>query len=192
MKVVAFNGSPHHKGNTSMLLDWVLEELETHGIATEKINIGGKPIAGCIACYKCLENKNQRCAVETDKLNDYVAKMIEADGIILGSPVYFADLTGPMKCLVERAGMVTRANGDLLKRKAGAAVVAVRRAGSVHTFDSLNHFFLIGQMIVPGSSYWNISIGRLPGEVEKDDEGRQTMTNLGKNMAWLLEKIQRV
>jgi multimeric flavodoxin WrbA len=170
-------------------LGWVLDELEKEDILTEKINVGGKPMAGCIACYTCMENKNRRCAVDTDKLNEYVAKMIEADGILLGSPVYFADLTGTMKCLVERSGMVGRANGDLFKRKVGAAVVAVRRAGAVHTFDSLNHFFLIGQMIIPGSSYWNISIGKLPGEVEKDDEGRQTMENLGRNMAWLMKKI---
>jgi multimeric flavodoxin WrbA len=189
MKVVALNGSPRPNGNTSMLLGWVLDELEKEDILTEKINVGGKPMAGCIACYTCMENKNRRCAVDTDKLNEYVAKMIEADGILLGSPVYFADLTGTMKCLVERSGMVGRANGDLFKRKVGAAVVAVRRAGAVHTFDSLNHFFLIGQMIIPGSSYWNISIGKLPGEVEKDDEGRQTMENLGRNMAWLMKKI---
>ena len=188
MKVVAFNGSSRPKGNTSLMINMVFEELQKEGIQTELIQVGGKPIHGCLACYKCLENKDGRCALDKDMLNDCVAKMVEADGIILGSPVYFADMTGAMKCLVERAGMVTRVNGDQLKRKVGAAVVAVRRAGSVHTFDSLNHFFLIGQMVVCGSSYWNVGIGRQPGEVEKDEEGVLTMRNLGRNMAWLLKK----
>jgi multimeric flavodoxin WrbA len=190
MKVVAFNGSSRPKGNTSLLLNLVLEELQKEGVQTELIQVGGKPIHGCLACYKCLENKDGRCALDKDIVNECVAKMVEADGVILGSPVYFADMTGAMKCLVERAGMVTRANGDLLKRKVGAAVVAVRRAGAVHTFDSLNHFFLIGQMIICGSSYWNVGFGRQPGDVDKDEEGLATMRNLGRNMAWLLHKIK--
>jgi multimeric flavodoxin WrbA len=137
----------------------------------------------------CKENKNKKCVITNDKLNDYIEKMIEADGIILGSPVYFSDLTSNIKSLIDRAGYVTRANGDLLKRKVGAGVVAVRRAGAIHTFDSLNHFFLINHMIVPGSSYWNIGIGHNPGDVNKDEEGIKTMENLGKNFTWLLKKI---
>jgi multimeric flavodoxin WrbA len=189
MKVIAFNGSARKEGNTSILLNLVLDELKAEGIDTELYSLSGKPIQGCIACYKCMENKNKRCAVEKDIVNECIQKMIEADGIVLGSPTYFADVSAGMKALIERSGMVSRANGDLLKRKVGAGVVAVRRAGASHVFNSLNFFFLISQMIVPGSSYWNIGIGRQPGEVNNDAEGVQTMKNLGKNMAWLLKKL---
>lgn len=189
MKVVAFNGSPRKNGNTHALIGIVLKELEKEGIDTELIQIGGEKISGCRACYKCVDNKNGRCVVDDDILNGCIARMVEADGIILGSPTYFADVTAEMKALIDRAGLVAKANGELFRRKAGAAVVAVRRAGSVHTFDSINHFFTIGQMIVPGSSYWNIGIGSARGEVRSDEEGVQTMKDLGVNMAWLLKKI---
>ena len=190
MRVVAFNGSARPKGNTYTMLNTVLKELESNGIDTELINLAGKPLSGCIACYKCVERKDGRCAVDNDALNDYLRKMIDADGILLGSPVYFGDLTAQIKGLIERTGMVARANGDLLKRKAGASVVAVRRAGAMHAFHSLNAFFLIGQMIIPGSSYWNISISRDIGDAEKDAEGLGIMKDLGRNMAWLMEKIK--
>ncbi|HXY55664.1 MAG TPA: flavodoxin family protein [Nitrospirota bacterium] len=189
MKVIAFNGSARKEGNTSILLNMVCDELKAEGIETEIYALAGKPIQGCIACYKCFENKNKRCAVEKDILNECIQKMIEADGILLGSPTYFADVSAGMKALIERCGMVSRANGDMLKRKVGAGVVAVRRAGAMHVFSSLNSFFLISQMIIPGSSYWNLAIGRQPGEVNNDVEGVQTMKNLGKNIAWLLKKI---
>jgi len=190
MKVIAFNGSARKDGNTSILLNMVFEELKAEGIGTEMYTLAGKPIQGCIACYKCFENKNKRCAVEKDIINECIQKMIEADGILLGSPTYFADVSAGMKALIERCGMVSRANGDMLKRKVGAGVVAVRRAGAMHVFNSLNSFFLINQMIVPGSSYWNMAIGRQPGEVNNDAEGVQTMKNLGKNIAWLLNKVK--
>jgi len=189
MKVVAFNGSARKDGNTAILLNTVLEELKNEGIETELIQLSGKALQGCIACYKCFENKNKRCAVEKDEMNSFIQKMLEADGIVLGSPTYFSDVSTNMKALIERCGMVARANGDMFKRKAGAGVVAVRRAGAMHVFSSLNYFFLIGQMIVPGSSYWNLGIGREPGEVKNDNEGMQTMVNLGKNMAWLIKKV---
>ncbi len=189
MKVVAFNGSSRKDGNTAMLIHNVLGELEKEGIDTELIQFAGKKIGGCIACYKCVELKNRRCAVEGDMVNECIEKMIGAEGVILGSPVYFSDLTAGIKGLIERAGMVARANNDLLRRKVGAAVVAVRRAGAIHTFDSMNHFFFISQMIVPGSNYWNVGIGREKGEVQKDDEGVATMKTLGQNMAWLLKKV---
>ncbi len=190
IKVIAFNGSARKQGNTSILIDTVFEELRNEGIETEAYGLAGKPIKGCIACYQCFKNKNHRCAVEDDILNECIAKMVEADGILLGSPTYFADVSAGMKALIERSGMVARANGDMFKRKVGAGVAAVRRAGAIHVFSSLNYFFLIGQMIVPGASYWNIGIGREPGEVRNDSEGIQTMKNLGQNMAWLLKKIQ--
>jgi multimeric flavodoxin WrbA len=191
MKVIAFNGSARKKGNTTILLNLVLDELHKKKIETELIQLAGKSLQGCIACYKCFKNKDKRCAVKKDALNDYLQKMIEADGILLGSPTYFSDISAAMKALIERCGMVSRANGDLFKRKVGAGVVAVRRAGAIHAFSSLNFFFLIGQMIVPGSSYWNVAIGRDPGEVKNDEEGVQTMKTLGVNMAWLLKKLSR-
>ena len=191
MRVVAFNCSPRKKGNTATMINVVLEELENAGISTELVQVGKKKIRGCIACYHCREHNDSRCHAgkECNILNDCLAKMIEADGIILGSPTYFADLTAEMKALIDRSGFVAGANGNLFKRKVGAAVVAVRRAGSIHVFDSINHFFLITQMIVPGSSYWNMGLGQEKGGVEQDEEGIRTMRVLGQNMAWLLKKL---
>jgi multimeric flavodoxin WrbA len=189
MKVIAFNGSGRKDGNTAILLNAVLAELSKEGIETELIQLAGKAPQGCIACYKCFDNKDKKCAVTKDHLNEYLARMIEADGIVLGSPVYFADATANIKALIERCGMVSTANGGLLKRKVGAAVAAVRRAGAIHTFDTLNHLFEHQQMILVGSSYWNVGIGRDPGQVKDDAEGIRTMQTLGQNMAWLLKKI---
>ena len=190
MRVVAFNGSARKDGNTAILIRHVFQELEKEGIATELIQLAGSRIHGCTACMKCFENKDRRCSVKNDILNDCIEKMLGADGIILGSPTYFANVSTEMKALIDRAGMVSRANKDMLARRVGAAVVAARRAGAIHVFNSINHFFFIGQMIVPGSSYWNLGMGRQKGEVEKDEEGIQTMLNLGRNMAWLLKKLQ--
>ncbi len=190
MKVIAFNGSARKDGNTAVLVKQVFSELEKQDIETEMVQFSGQIIRGCIACYKCFDNKDQRCSVKDDVVNDCIEKMLQADGIILASPTYFADVSSELKALIDRAGLVAKANGDMFKRKAGAAVVAVRRAGSIHAYDSINHFFLISQMIIPGSSYWNIGIGRKIGDVEKDEEGLETMATLGRNMAWLLKKIQ--
>jgi len=189
MKVVAFNGSPRKNGNTARLIRTVLKELEREGIETEVVQLGGNPIHGCRACYKCQKHQDRRCVHDDDVANACIEKMIKADGILLGSPTYFADLTPEMKALIDRAGFVAKMNGDLFKRKVGAAVVAVRRTGGLHAFDSMNHFFTISQMIIPGSSYWNIGIGRERGDVDKDEEGLRTMKTLGQNMAWLLKKI---
>lgn len=188
MKVVAFNGSPRKKGNTQILINKVFEELEAKNIETELVQVGAKPIKGCRACYKCFENQNNRCTMDNDIVNECIDKMVEADGIILGSPVYFTNVTSEIKALIDRAGLVGRANNGIFKRKVGAAVAAVRRAGAVTTFDALNHFFLYGQMLIPGSCYWNVGIGLEAGDVEKDDEGMEIMKVLGENMAWLLEK----
>jgi len=190
MKVVAFNGSARKDGNTAILVREVFSELEKEGIETELVQLAGKPIRGCTACGQCYKNKNQRCVIENDVANDCIEKMRAADGIILGSPTYFADVTTEMKALIDRAGFVARANDDMLKRKVGAAVVAMRRAGSIHAFDTINHFFLIGQMIIPGSIYWNMGLGRAKGEVEQDEEGLQIMHALGRNIAWLLKRIR--
>jgi multimeric flavodoxin WrbA len=190
MKVVAFNASGRKDGNTYLLLKCALGELETEGIKTELIQMAERdPIQGCVACYRCMEQKNMKCAIESDPFNDYFEKISHADGLLLGSPVYFSDVTAGMKALIERAGLVARANGNLLRRKVGAGVIAVRRAGSNHALASINYLFLISEMIVPGSSYWNVGIGRAPGDVTRDAEGMDTMKTLGKNMAWLLKKV---
>jgi multimeric flavodoxin WrbA len=191
LKVIAFNGSARKDGNTALLIKRVLQTLEAEGIKTELIQLAGEPIRGCNACRTCYTTKNKRCIIEDDNVNAYIQKMLKADGIILGSPVYFSMMSPEMKALIDRAGYVARANKDMFKRKVGAAVVAVRRAGAMPTFDAINHFFLISQMIVPGSSYWNIGIGHKKGDVEGDGEGMETMETLGRNMAWLLKKLKR-
>lgn len=189
MKVVAFNGSPRPKGNTAILLNLVLDELRDEGIATELVQVGSQPIQGCMACYRCAQNLDGKCSVTSDPVNDYMEKLIEADGILLGSPTYFSDVSSQMKAFIDRTGLVARVNGNLLRRKVGAGVVAVRRAGSIHAFSSLNYYFLIGEMIVPGSIYWNMGIGGGPGEVTGDEEGVKTARQLGRNMAWLLKML---
>jgi multimeric flavodoxin WrbA len=189
MKVVAFNGSARRGGNTAILLGHVLGELREEGIETELVEMSGATIHGCLACRKCSTRKNHRCSQENDMGNVYIEKMEAADGILLGSPTYVTDVSPEIKALIDRACLVSGANGGMFRRKVGAAVVAVRRAGAIHAFDTLNHFFLITEMIVPGSTYWNIAIGREIGEVEKDEEGIRTMQNLGRNMAWLLKKL---
>jgi multimeric flavodoxin WrbA len=190
MKVVAFNGSARRDGNTAILINHVLKKIEAEGIGTELVQLARQKIHGCTACRTCFETKNQTCAIADDNVNTYIKKMAEADGIILGSPTYFAMMSPEMKALIDRAGFVARATPDMLKYKVGAAVVAVRRAGGMTTFDAINHFFLINQMIIAGSSYWNIGIGNKKGDVENDTEGLETMETLGKNMAWLLKKIK--
>lgn len=189
MRVVAFNGSARKDGNTTALIQRVFGQLQKEGIETELVTLAGKPIQGCIACMQCWENKDQRCAVDKDVVNDCIAKMVEADGIILGSPTYFSDVSAEMKALIDRSGFVAKANDQMLRRKVGAAVVAVRRGGSIHAFDTMNHLFTISQMIVVGSSYWNMGMGLGKGDVESDAEGMQTMDDLGQNMAWLLHKL---
>lgn len=189
MKVIAFNTSVRKDGNTAILIKQVFKELESANIKTELIQLAGQRICGCIACGQCSITKNNKCAITDDLVNEYVVKMTQADGIIIGSPTYFADCTAGAKALMERTGMVSRANNNLFKRKVGAAVVAVRRGGAIHVFDSINHFFTIGEMIIVGASYWNMGIGREIGQVANDQEGLETMSVLGKNIAWLLKKI---
>jgi multimeric flavodoxin WrbA len=189
MKVVAFNGSPRKDGNTAILINHVFTELEKEGIETELVQLAGKPIQGCISCYRCFANKDKRCSVTKDDLNSHIEKMTGAEGIILGSPTFFSNITAEMKALIDRAGLVSTANGGMFKHKVGAAVAAVRRAGAIHALNSMNHFFLYSQMIVPGSSYWNLGVGLMVGDVDSDEEGIKTMRVLGQNMAWLLKKI---
>ena len=189
MKVVALNGSARAKGNTAMLIEAALKPLREAGAECEVVNLRGKKLHGCKACYKCRSKQDRTCPAIKDDMNEIIAKMDAADGVIIASPTYFADVTTEVKAVIDRAGMVGMVNGAMYKRKAGAAIVAVRRGGAIHVFDTINHFFTISQMIVPGASYWNVGIGREKGEVEGDEEGMRTMRVLGENMGWLLERI---
>lgn len=189
MKVIAINGSPKAEGNTYHALKMVTDELENQGISTEIIHIGNKVIRGCIACGGCIKNQNEKCVID-DEVNDIIQKMKYSDGIIIGSPVYYASIAGTMKCFLDRAFYTAGANGGLFRHKIGASIAAVRRSGEVATFDHLNHYFTVGEMFVVPSNYWNVIHGRLPGEVVHDGEGVQTMRVLGKNMAFLLKSIE--
>ena len=190
MKVIAINGSARKNGNTTMLIKKVFETLEKEHIKCELIHLAGEKIQGCTACDQCYVNKDERCVLSDDIINSCIEKMRDADVILLGSPTYFCNVTAEMKALIDRAGRVGRANNDLFKNKIGAAIVSVRRAGGIHTFNSLNHFFLIEKMIVPGSSYWNIGIGGAKGEVLDDEEGLNTMNVLAEQILFLLKKIR--
>jgi len=189
MKVVALNSSARKDGNTAILLTVVMDELKKEGIETEMIQLAGHNLAGCKACYKCFETKDRRCIQKKDLLNEIIEKMEGAEGILLGSPTYFSDVSSGMRAFIERCGFVARANDYMFKRKVGASVVAVRRAGAIPAFSSMNLFLHYMQMVMPGSSYWSLGIGRDPGEVNNDKEGIQTMKDLGRNMAWLMKQL---
>lgn len=190
MKVLALNGSARKDGNTAILINLVLDELKKEKIETELVQMAGHNLAGCRACYKCFKNKDRRCVVKKDMLNEILEKLDSADGLLLGSPTYFSDVSSNMRSFIERCGFVARANDYMYKRKAGASVVAVRRAGAVPAFNSMNLFLHYMQMVMPGASYWSLGVGRDPGEVLKDEEGVQTMKSLGRNMAWLMKKLR--
>lgn len=191
MKVILFNGSPHARGNTYDCLGIVDKEIKAAGIETELIQLAPLKIQPCKACFKCAKMQNYRCGgYDDDGLNEVIAKIFAADGIVIGSPTWFANVTGHVKNLIDRAGIVARVNKENpLDRKVGAAVVAVRRAGAVQAFDAINRFYQINGMIMPGGTYWGIAYGREPGDCLKDKEGVDTFTTLGKNIAWLLKKL---
>jgi multimeric flavodoxin WrbA len=190
MKVLGINCSPRKGGNTEILIKEVFKSLEENGIKTELFQLGGKKLNGCIACMKCRKAGDGRCHQENEVINQCIKKMVKADAIIIGSPVYYADLSAQAKALIDVAGYAIRGAGNPLKRKVGAAVIAVRRAGAIHALDSINHFFLINEMIITGSSYWNLALGREKGDVLKDEEGMKTMKVLGENMAWLMKRLK--
>ena len=190
MKVVAFNGSPNKQGNTYLALKLVLDELEKEGIETEIVQVSGKSIRGCIACGMCAKNKDEKCALSGDEVNDWIQKIKNADGLLLGSPVHYSAIAADMKAFLDRAFYVQGGNGRLFRHKVGAALVAVRRSGGVATFDQLNHYLNCSEMLMPTSNYWNVIHGAKPGEVLQDTEGVQVMSLLGKNMAWLLKLLE--
>ena len=189
MKMVAFNGSPNKNGNTFHAIRMVADELEQAGIETEIVHVGNKAIRGCLACGQCFKNKNERC-IQDDEVNEWIQKMKEADGIIIGSPVHFSAIGGTMKSFLDRAFYVTGVNAGMLRHKVGAAVVAVRRSGGLPTFNQLNNFLCYAEMLVPTSNYWNVIHGTRPGEATQDEEGRQIMRTLGRNMAWLMKLVE--
>ena len=189
MKVIAINGSTRKNGNTAILIKMVFNKLKQEGINCELLQLGNQHIKGCIGCNKCRKNKNLQCAITDDEVNTYIPKLIEADAIILGSPTYLANITANMKSLLERLARVAGANNSLFKYKIGASVVSAKRAGGIHAFTTLNQFFLLSNMIVVGSCYWNIGIGDKIGDVEDDKEARVIMETLGKNIAWVMKKL---
>jgi multimeric flavodoxin WrbA len=189
LKVVGFNGSARKKGNTACSLNTVFAELKKAGIETEMIHVGKEKIQGCIACYGCVKNKDEACAFKDDPVNEWIQKMKEADGILLGSPVHFSGVAGTMKSFLDRAFFVSSNNGGLFRHKVGASVAAVRRSGGIPTVDTLNHYISYSEMIMPSSNYWNVAHGMKPGEMEQDGEGKQIMEVLGKNMAWIMNVI---
>jgi multimeric flavodoxin WrbA len=190
MKVVAFNGSPRETGNTYHALTVTGEELNREGVDFEIIHVGNKAVRGCTACMGCATNQNERCVITTDEVNDWIQRMKHANGVILGSPVYYSGIAGTMKSFLDRAFFVTSVNNSMLRHKVGTAVVAVRRSGGVATFDALNHFVMYSEMVIPTSNYWNVTHGLQPKEAEQDEEGNQIMRVLGKNMAWLLKVLE--
>lgn len=190
MKVVAFNGSPNKEGNTFQALTMIAGELKAEGIEVEIVQVGNKVIRGCIACGGCMKNQNEKCVLPGDDVNEWIQKMKEADGIILGSPVHFSSIAGTVKSFLDRAFFVTSVNGSLLRHKVGAAAVAVRRSGGVTTFNQLNNYLNYAEMLMPTTNYWSVIHGMAPGEVQQDEEGKQIMSVLGKNMAWLMKLVE--
>lgn len=190
MKVIGFNGSPHKNGNTATAMRIVFNELEKAGIETELIHVGKEKIQGCTACQSCVKMQNERCILKEDHVNEWIQKMKEADGILLGSPVHFSGVAGTLKSFLDRAFYVASVNGGLFRHKVGASVAAVRRSGGIPTVDALNKFISYAEMIMPASNYWTVAHGTLPGEIEQDDEGVQIMEVLGKNMAWIMQIIE--
>ena len=190
MKVVGFNGSPRKKGNTAGCILTVFEQLESQGIETELIQVGKEKIRGCAACNTCAKKQDERCAIEDDPVNEWIQKIKSADGIIIGSPVHFSGVAGTMKAFLDRAFFVATTNGGLYRHKVGAAVAAVRRSGGIPTVDALNHYLIYSEMFLPSSNYWHVAHGLMPGEMEKDGEGKQIMQILGQNMAWLMKTLE--
>ncbi|PKM51742.1 MAG: flavodoxin family protein [Firmicutes bacterium HGW-Firmicutes-7] len=190
MKVIALNGSPKKEGNTYHAIKMVADELEKEGVEVEIIHVGNKLIRGCTACDQCAKNKNEKCILSGDEVNEWIQKVKDAEGIIIGSPVHFSSMGATLKAFLDRAFYVSSVNNGLFRHKVGASVVAVRRSGGVPTFEQLNNYINYAEMLMPASNYWNVIHGAKPGEALKDEEGTQIMSLLGKNMAWLMKLVE--
>ena len=188
MKIIAISGSPRPRGNTWHLLQEAIKVLEQQGIDTEYVSLHDKDIRPCLACMKCAKEKN-RCSQEDD-FNALYEVLAQADGLIVGSPVYFGSATPNLMALLDRAGFVARMGDNVFHRKVGSPIVVARRAGVNFTYAQLLYFFMIMGMVVPGSTYWPIAFGLNPGEVTKDEEGMKTVATLAENIAWLLKKVR--
>jgi multimeric flavodoxin WrbA len=189
MRVLGISGSPRHGGNTDLLINTALGVLTEQGLETEFLSLADRTIQPCLACGGCMKSEVVQCLQDDPAFDGILEKFAAADGILIGSPVYFGSATPQTMSLLDRVGYVSRRHPQLLRRKVGAAIVVARRAGRTFTFAQLNYFFLISEMIVPGSSYWNVATGREKGEVEDDHEGMETVKTLARNMAWLMQKL---
>jgi multimeric flavodoxin WrbA len=189
MQTLLFNGSPREDGNTSRILTEMINIFRENNTETEFIQLGGQKLRGCTACMSCKDNKDEKCVYDDDPINDYIQKMKHADAIIIASPVYFSQMTPETKALIDRCGYTIAANGKFLSRKIGAGFAVARRAGMMPTFHSINDFFFINDMIVPGSKYWNVGVAKHPGEIESDEEGLEIARRLTENIIWLHNKI---
>ena len=189
MKVLAFNGSPNEFGDTYHSLEIVAGPLRQQGIEVEIIQVGSRNIRGCLACRSCFKNKNEKCVIEDD-VNTLIRQTIEADGILLGSPVHFSGVSGTMKCFLDRMFYVCFASGNPLRHKVGASIAVVRRAGGIAAIDTLNYYLQFAEILIPTSNYWNVIKGGTPADLEQDEEGRQILTVLGENMAWLMHLVE--
>ena len=190
MKVIAFNGSPHKMGNTASALELAKEQFESAGIEFEIFHVGTKPVAGCMGCGMCFKNKNEECIIKGDSVNEAIQKVKDADGVILASPVHYSGIAGNMKSFLDRLYYTCGANGNMMRHKVGSSLVAVRRSGGTATFDQLNHYLLISEMIVPASNYWNVIHGAAPGEITEDGEGMQILNVMCENMIWILRSLE--
>lgn len=190
MKVIAVNGSPNRDGNTYSAIRMVLDEMEKEGIETEILHVGNKAVRGCVGCNQCFRNRDDRCVITGDDVNEWIAKLKDADGILLGSPVYYSGITGTMKAFLDRLFYVSGANGNYFRGKVGSTVTAVRRSGGIPAIDQLNKYIQYSEMLLATSNYWNVIHGLRSGEVEQDAEGKQIMTRLGKNMAWAMKLVE--
>ena len=180
-------GSPRIEGNTERVVVEALNAAKEDGAEIELLRLADRDIQPCTACLSC--RKTGECLIRDD-FNPIFEKMVQADGIILASPVYFSSATPQMKALIDRAGYLSGAKGRVFENKVGGAIAVARRAGQNFTFAQLLFFFLHQGMIVPGSTYWNIAFGRNRGDVDMDEEGLRTARNLGKKMVWLINKIK--
>jgi len=187
MKVVAIIGSPRKNGNTELLTKHTLKAISEEGLDTELIRLAGLEIKPCTACMACKEQ--EICSIKDDLFPIYL-KMKEADGIILASPVYYGSATSLIKALMERVGYISRWNGEPFQRKVGGPLVVARRSGKNFTIAQLTFWFQILGFFIPGSTYWNVAVGRGKGDVKQDEEGLETAWNFGKNMALLIKKLK--
>jgi multimeric flavodoxin WrbA len=186
MKVLLISGSPKPNGNTALLMQECLKVIEEHGVTAEIVFFAGLKIEACIACGKC--SKIGECSLD-DGLNEIITKIRSAEGLIVGTPVYFGTARGDVMCALQRIGYVSRNTDNFLRGKVGGPIAVARRGGQTLTLQEMLMFFLINDMIVPGSSYWNMVFGRLPGEALKDEEGVATVRHFAENVAELVKKL---